>query len=74
MIDGPIAPELSGGGVRAGYREGNQGEQEGTYSVPGHVDGGDYHCIYIDGVDWVGENDGSCGIDGLASSCRALQG
>ena len=47
MIDGPIAPELIGGGVRAGYREGHQGEQEGTYSVPGHVDGGDHHYICI---------------------------
>lgn len=45
MIDGPIASELRGGDVRAGYRKGHQGEQEGTYSVPGHVDGGDHHYI-----------------------------
>ena len=55
--------------VRAGYRERDTRESKmGTYSVPGHVDGGDYHYIY-DG--WIERSDGgSCGIDGLASSCR----
>ena len=60
--------------VRAGY--GDRGTRESnrrTYSVPGYVDGGYYHYI----CRWwigVGEVMGSCGIDGLASSCRALQG
>ena len=65
--------------VRAGYRERDTRESKmGTYSVPGHVDGGDYHYIY-DG--WIEAREVMGAVAGLMDSpllaviqCGALQG